>query len=104
MSRAGNGLPSGPVRVSGVPIGLREDSSVSGGDDPHLLLPGQGLFPDRLIAHVEPTLELLDPLLGRMVRRMAGAGRVVEEERLVRRHHLGVLDELQRLVGEVPER
>jgi hypothetical protein len=32
---------------------------------------------------------------------VAGAGRVIEEERLVGRHRLGVLDELQRLVGQI---
>jgi hypothetical protein len=36
-----------------------------------------------------------------MVWRVGGAGRVVEEERLVWRDRLRVLDELQRLVGEV---
>jgi hypothetical protein len=36
-----------------------------------------------------------------MVRRVAGTGRVVQEERLVRRDRLGVLDELDRLVGDV---
>ena len=33
-SIGGNGLPSGPVRVSGVPIGLIGGSSVSGGTRP----------------------------------------------------------------------
>ena len=33
-STAGNGLPSGPVRVSGVPIGLIGGSSVSAGTMP----------------------------------------------------------------------
>ena len=33
-SRIGNGLPSGPVRVSGVPIGLIGGSSVSAGTSP----------------------------------------------------------------------
>ena len=100
-SSAGNGLPSGPVRVSGVPIGLTGGSSVSGGTMPSLLLPGQRLLADRLVAHVELALELLDPLLRRVVRRVAGARRVVEEERLVRRDRLGVRDELDRLVGDV---
>ena len=44
---------------------------------------------------------LVDPLLRRVVRRVRGAGAVVEEERLVGRDRLGVLDELDRLVGEV---
>ena len=33
-SSAGNGMPSGPVRVSGVPIGLIGGSSVSAGTMP----------------------------------------------------------------------
>ncbi len=33
-SMSGNGLPSGPVRVSGVPIGLTGGSSVSAGTRP----------------------------------------------------------------------
>jgi len=36
-----------------------------------------------------------------MMRRVARAGRVVQEERLVRRDRLSVLDELDRLVGNV---
>ena len=72
-----------------------------GRDDAHLLLAGQRLLAHRLVAHVEAALELVDPLLRRVVRRVAGARRVVEEERLLRRDRLGVLDELDRLVGEV---
>ena len=72
-----------------------------GRDDAQLLLPGQRLLADRLVAHVELALELVGPFLRDVVRRMGGAGRVVQEERLVRRDRLGVLDELQRLVGEV---
>ena len=72
-----------------------------GRDDPHLLLPGQGLLPHRLVSHVKAALELVGPFFGDMVRRVRGAGRVVQEERLVRRDGLGVLDELQRLVGQV---
>ena len=66
-----------------------------------LLLPGQDLLADRLVPHVEPAGELLDPLLRCVVRRVRRTRRVVEEERLVRGDHLGVLDELQRLVGDV---
>ena len=72
-----------------------------GRDDAQLLLPGQRLLPDRLVPHVEAALELVGPFLRDMVRRMGRAGRVVQEERLVRRDRLGVLDELQRLVGQV---
>ena len=72
-----------------------------GRDDAHLLLARERLLAHRLIAHVEAALEAVDPLLRRVVRGVAGARRVVEEERLVGRQHLGVLDELERLVGEV---
>ena len=72
-----------------------------GGHDAELLLVGERLLADRLVAHVEPALELVDPLLRRVMRRVAGAGRVVEEERLLRRDRLGVADELERLVGDV---
>ena len=68
---------------------------------PSLLLSGQGLFAERLVAHVEAALELLDPLLRRVVRRVGGTRGVVQEERLLGCQHLGVLDELQRLVGDV---
>ncbi len=72
-----------------------------GRDDPELLLPRERLLAHRLVADVEAALELVDPLLRRVVRRMAGAGRVVEKERLLGRDRLRVLDELDRLVGEV---
>ena len=45
-----------------------------GRDDAHLLLPGQGLLAHRLVAHVELALELVDPLLRRVVRRVAAPG------------------------------
>ena len=68
---------------------------------PELLLPRERLLADRLVAHVELALELVDPLLRRVVRRVARARRVVEEERLLGRDRLRVLDELERLVGDV---
>jgi hypothetical protein len=46
-------------------------------------------------------LVLLDPLLRRVVRRVRAPGAEVHEERLVGRDHLRVLDELDRLVGQV---
>ena len=61
-----------------------------GRHDAELLLPGERLLAYRLVAHVEATLELLDPLLRRVMRGVAGAGRVVQEERLLRRDGLGV--------------
>ena len=72
-----------------------------GRDEAHLLLAGQRLLAQRLVAHVEAPLELVDPLPRRVVRRVAGARRVVEEERLLGRDRLGVPDELERLVGDV---
>ena len=72
-----------------------------GRDDPELLLIGEGLLADRLVAHVEPALELLDPLFRRVMGCVAGTRRVVEEERLLRRDRLRVADELQRLVRDV---
>ena len=69
--------------------------------DAELLLAGEGAFAHRLVAEVEVALVLVDPLLGHVVGRVAGAGRVVQEEWLLRRDRLGVLDELDGLVGEV---
>ncbi len=70
-------------------------------DEPELLLPGERLLAQRLVAHVEAALVPVDPLLRDVVRGVAGAGRVVEEERLLGRDRLRVLDELDRLVGQV---
>src|SRR4029077_6157026 len=70
-------------------------------DDAELLLIGESLLAPRLVALVEAALELVDPLLWRVVGGVAGAGRVVQEERLLRSDRLGVLDELERLVGDV---
>ena len=100
-STSGNGSPSGPVRVCGSPIGLIGGSSSVFGDQAELLLARQRLLAHRLVAHVEPALVLLDPLLRHLVRRMTRPGRVVQAERLVRRHRLGVLDELKRPIGQV---
>ena len=94
-------LPLGPLaglrgadRVDRRQFGIRRDN-------PHLLLPRQGLLPHRLITGVEAALELVGPFLRDMVRRVGRAGRVVQEERLVRRDRLRVRDELDRLVGDV---
>jgi len=67
----------------------------------HLLLARQGLLAQRLVARVETALVLVAPLLGRVVRRVTGAGCVVEKERLVGGDRLGILDELEGLVGDV---
>ncbi len=49
---------------------------------------------------IELTLELVDPLLGRVVGRVRGAGRVVDEERAIGRHRLLLVDVLDGAVGE----
>jgi hypothetical protein len=66
-----------------------------------LLLARQRLFPHRLVPLVEAAGELRDPVLRGVVRCVAGARGVVEEERLLRGDRLGVPDELDRLVGDV---
>ena len=66
-----------------------------------LLLVGQHDLAVALVAHVEAAGVFVGPLLEHMVRGVTGAGAEVGEPRLVRRDHLGVLDELDRLVGEV---
>jgi hypothetical protein len=70
-------------------------------DQPELLLALERPFAHRFIAGVEATLVLVDPISRRLVRRVARAGRVMREERLVRRDRLGVLDELDRPVGQI---
>ena len=70
-------------------------------EDPELLLSFENKLAIGLVAHVELALVLLDPLLRRVMRSVAGAWAEVHEERLVGRDRLGVLDELDRLVGEV---
>ncbi len=70
-------------------------------NDAELLLAGERLLAHRLVAHVEPAFELVDPLLRGVVRRVAGTECVVEEERLLRGDRLRVHDELDRLVGQV---
>ena len=49
------------------------------------LLVGEDLLAQGIPAHVELALELVDPLLRRLVRRVASTGNVVDEERLVGR-------------------
>ena len=97
----GERLAVGAGARLGSPIGLTGGSSVSAGTMPSFFWLRERLLADRLVAHVELALELVDPLLRRVVRRVAGARRVVEEERLLRRDRLRVADELERLVGDV---
>ena len=70
-------------------------------DDASLLLVREHELAVGLVAHVELALVLVRPFLRHMVRSVGRAGRVVEEERLLRRDHLRVLDERKRLVGDV---
>ena len=101
VSSSGNGCPFGPVRVSGVPIGFSGGQLGVGRHDAELLLARQCLLAHRLVPHVEASLELVDPFLRRVMGSVAGARRVIEEERLLRRDRLGIADELERLVGDV---
>ena len=57
-------------------------------DDAQLLLPGEGLLAQLVPALVELALVLVGPLLRHVVRRVGGAGREVDEERLVGRERL----------------
>src|SRR5580704_624947 len=60
------------------------------GNDSQLLLPRERLLAHRLVAVIEAALVLVDPLAWSLVRRMAPARRVVQEERLGGRNRLGV--------------
>ena len=87
------------ARRVGVGVDRRQLGAL--GDDPELLLALEDALAIRLVAHVEHALVPVRPLLRDVVRRVGGARAVVEEERLVRRDRLRVLDELDRLVGEI---
>ena len=71
------------------------------GDDPELLLPGEGLLAQLVPALVELALVLLGPFVRNVVRRVAAAGREVGEERLVRILRPDRVQPLDRLVGHV---
>ena len=71
------------------------------GDDAQLLLPREGLLAVLVPAAVELALELRDPLLRHVVRRVRRAGGEVGEERLVRRQRLLAADPLDGLVRHV---
>ena len=91
---------AGSVSQTGT-SGSCADSSVPGGNDAHLEL---ALVDDLAVlvpAHVELALVLVRPLLGHVVRRVAGARGVIQEEGFVRRVDLRILDELDGLVGQV---
>ena len=71
------------------------------GNQAELLLPRQGLLAERLVAHVESTGVAVGPFFRGMVRRVRGAGGVVEEEGLVWGDRFRVADELHRLVRDI---
>ena len=72
-----------------------------GGNDAELLLPREGLFAQLVPAVVELALVLVGPFLGHVMRRVGGAGREVDEERLVGDQRLLLADPGDRLVGHV---
>ncbi len=72
-----------------------------GRDHAEAFLVGKDLVAHLLPAHVELALELGDPLLGRLMRRVGAARNVVHEERLVGRHRVEAAHVLDRLVREV---
>ena len=71
------------------------------GDNPQPLLVGENLFAHDVPAHVELALELVDPLLLRLVRRVASAGNVIDEERPVGLDSVELSHVLDRLIRHV---
>jgi hypothetical protein len=71
------------------------------GDEAGGQLPGEHLGAVGVPPLVEAPAVGLDPLGLHVVGRVAGPGGVVEEERLVRRRHVRVLDHLDGVVGQV---
>ena len=70
-------------------------------DHAELLLARERLLAQRVPALVELALVLGRPLGGHVVRRVRRAGRVVDEERLVRHQRLLLADPVDRVVGHV---
>jgi hypothetical protein len=95
----GPGLGAVVAGRAGIGVDRRQLGAL--GQDAQLLLALEDLLAVGLIAHVELALVLLDPLLGSVVGGVGRARAEVHEERLVGRHHLGVADEADRLVGQV---
>ena len=71
------------------------------GNNSQPFLIGENLLAHGIPAHVELALEFFDPLRLRLVRRVAAAGNVVDEERLVGRSGVELLDVFDRLVRHV---
>ncbi len=72
-----------------------------GRNDTERLLPGERRFAQLVPAVVELALVLVGPFRWHVVRRVRGAGREIDEERLVRRQRLLLADPRHRLVGHV---
>ncbi len=82
------------------PLGARRELGPLG-QQPELLLAGEGRLPPRVPAGVEVAAVPLDPVRRRVMGRVAGARAEIEKERLVRIGGLQVGDELDRPVGDV---
>src|SRR3546814_19573833 len=82
------------TRLSGRPVvpprdcGRRWRQGWAGGDDAHSDLPLQRALAQRVPAEVEATAEAFDPFARRLERRVGGAGRIIEKERLVGLHRV----------------
>ena len=72
-----------------------------GRNDSKRLLPGEGLLAQLVPAGVEFALVLVGPFLGHVVRGVSGAGREIDEERLVRCQRPLLPDPVHGLVGHV---
>ena len=73
-------------------------SCAFGGDDAEPLLVVEDLLAKLFPAHVEFAFELLDPFLGRLVRRVGPARHVIEEEWLVGRRGVDLLHVADRFI------
>ena len=87
-------VPLGQFLRPGGQLGVRRH-------DAQPLLIGEDGFADLVPAAIEEmhVADFLDPLLGRMMRRMGAAGDVIDQERLLGRDRLDVPHVLDRLIG-----
>ena len=97
VSSSGHGWPSGPVR-SGFAVRVDRRQLGALGQQTQLDLALQDAGSDGLVAGVEARPGSVGPLQRDQVGGVAGLGGEVHEERLVGVDHLGVADELDRLV------